>query len=72
MKLAIFISALLLVACMQATSSKPSAQTEESTEVIPPADNQVMCTMDATHCADGSWVGRSGPNCQFDCPAVAK
>ncbi len=28
----------------------------------------VICTTDATQCADGSWVGRSGPNCQFVCP----
>jgi hypothetical protein len=70
MKPAILISALLLAACVQANSSKPSAQAEEPTEVIPPADNQVMCTMDAMQCADGSWVGRSGPNCEFVCPAT--
>ncbi len=29
---------------------------------------EVMCTMDAKECPDGSWVGRSGPNCQFVCP----
>ncbi len=28
----------------------------------------IMCTMDAKQCPDGSWVGRSGPNCQFVCP----
>ena len=61
MKLAILISALLLTACMQGNTSK-------STEVKPPADNHVMCTMDAMQCADGSWVGRSGPNCEFVCP----
>jgi hypothetical protein len=27
-----------------------------------------VCTMDAKQCPDGSWVGRSGPNCQFVCP----
>ncbi len=27
-----------------------------------------ICTLDATQCPDGSWVGRSGPNCQFVCP----
>jgi hypothetical protein len=70
MKLATLISALLLAACMQANPSKPSAQAEEPTKVVPPADNQVMCTMDAMQCADGSWVGRSGPNCEFVCPAA--
>jgi hypothetical protein len=63
MKLAILISALLLSACMQGNNSKP-------TEVNPPADNQVMCTMDAMQCTDGSWVGRSGPNCEFVCPTT--
>lgn len=29
---------------------------------------EVACTMDATQCPDGSWVGRTGPNCQFVCP----
>lgn len=28
----------------------------------------VICTMDAMQCPDGSWVGRSGTNCQFVCP----
>jgi hypothetical protein len=29
----------------------------------------VACTADAKLCPDGSYVGRSGPNCEFDpCP----
>ena len=28
----------------------------------------VACTADAMQCPDGSWVGRTGPNCQFTCP----
>jgi PHD/YefM family antitoxin component YafN of YafNO toxin-antitoxin module len=28
----------------------------------------VMCTMDAKQCSDGSFVGRTGPNCEFICP----
>ena len=32
-------------------------------------DKGVMCTMEARLCPDGSYVGRSGPNCEFDkCP----
>jgi hypothetical protein len=27
----------------------------------------VFCTMDAFQCPDGSWVGRTGPNCEFVC-----
>jgi hypothetical protein len=26
-----------------------------------------VCTLDAMQCPDGSWVGRSGPDCQFAC-----
>ncbi len=29
----------------------------------------VVCTMDAFQCPDGSWVGRTGPSCEFVCPA---
>jgi predicted DsbA family dithiol-disulfide isomerase len=31
--------------------------------------NPVVCSADAKRCADGSYVGRVGPNCEFaDCP----
>lgn len=37
--------------------------------VKPPADDQVMCTMEAKLCPDGSAVGRVGPHCEFaPCP----
>jgi hypothetical protein len=29
-----------------------------------------ICTMDAMQCPDGSWVGRSGPACEFKCPGA--
>lgn len=32
-------------------------------------DDFVACTMDAMQCPDGSYVGRTGPNCEFACPA---
>jgi hypothetical protein len=28
----------------------------------------VACTMEAKLCPDGSYVGRTGPNCEFVCP----
>lgn len=31
-------------------------------------EQEVMCTADAFQCPDGTWVGRTGPNCQFECP----
>lgn len=31
-------------------------------------EEQVFCTADAMMCPDGSYVGRTGPNCEFKCP----
>lgn len=32
---------------------------------------QIACTMEAKLCPDGSYVGRTGPNCEFtECPAI--
>lgn len=31
-------------------------------------EEMTMCTMDAKECSDGSFVGRTGPNCEFVCP----
>ncbi|TSC84698.1 MAG: Uncharacterized protein G01um101413_82 [Parcubacteria group bacterium Gr01-1014_13] len=40
-------------------------RSEENTSPTEP----VMCTMDAKQCPDGSYVGRSGPKCEFaKCP----
>ena len=30
----------------------------------------VACTMDAMMCPDGTYVGRSAPDCKFICPAI--
>ena len=38
---------------------------------VPQADNGVACTADAMRCPDGSYVGRTGPNCEFVCPTIA-
>lgn len=32
--------------------------------------SKAVCTLDASQCPDGSYVGRSGPNCQFVCPTA--
>ncbi len=34
------------------------------------APEGVMCTMDARQCPDGTYVGRTGPRCEFVCPAL--
>lgn len=39
-----------------------------SRRVNAPQSEGVVCTADAIQCPDGSWVGRSGPNCYFVCP----
>lgn len=30
----------------------------------------VACTKDAMQCPDGSFIGRTGPNCEFVCPSL--
>lgn len=37
-----------------------------------PEDDTITCTDDAMLCPDGSWVGRTGPNCEFVCPEPPK
>ncbi len=39
-----------------------------SSPVVEPGLEEVACTMDAMKCPDGSYVGRSGPSCEFLCP----
>jgi hypothetical protein len=41
---------------------------EEKCEVVTTTTNPVACTMDAMMCPDGTYVGRSGPDCKFVCP----
>ncbi len=43
--------------------------TMPTVEIAPP-DIARACTMDAMECPDGSFVGRTGPNCEFICPPV--
>ena len=33
-----------------------------------PIEETAMCTMEARQCPDGSYVGRTGPKCEFVCP----
>lgn len=43
--------------------------TEQSDSI---QDNVTACTQDAMQCPDGSFVGRTGPNCEFVCPETIK
>jgi hypothetical protein len=50
------------------STSTPSVNLDEP--VQDDYDNNIACTMEAKQCPDGSFVGRSGPNCEFEaCPS---
>jgi len=36
-----------------------------------PSVPSVACTADAMMCPDGSYIGRTGPNCEFVCPTAS-
>lgn len=49
----------------------PSCLIPETSDMCPktkPATPPVACTEDAKQCSDGTWVGRTGPKCEFICP----
>ncbi len=74
MKLNTLIGAFLIIAIGAAFISYVSQQTTEPPADIAtlPEEEGVMCTMDAMQCPDGSYVGRTGPNCEFVCPPAAE
>jgi hypothetical protein len=38
-----------------------------------PSDGGIACTMEAKQCPDGSYVGRTGPRCEFaPCPGIRR
>lgn len=49
-------------------------RTPEVSPIVPGRnDDSTFCTADAQECPDGSYVGRSGPDCAFDpCPTNTK
>jgi len=61
-KVILLIIALVLVAGLAYGISRFMNQTSV-------VDEQVFCTQDAMECPDGSYVGRTGPKCEFAaCP----
>ncbi|MEI6426681.1 MAG: hypothetical protein WCO66_05045 [Candidatus Absconditabacteria bacterium] len=68
MKNFLLISALLSTAFLAGcgtTAVQPEAKTTGQ------APQATACTMDAKACPDGSYVGRTGPNCEFaPCPTT--
>jgi hypothetical protein len=59
-------------ACVVNEDSKKAEINWRCTGLLNEVNNEnsvIFCTMDAKECPDGSWVGRSGPNCEFTpCP----
>lgn len=49
---------------------EPTSDNDEDGTPSSPGDQMVACTMDAKQCPDGSYVGRSGPHCEFVCPTT--
>ena len=68
MKTKIIIVAIILV--VVGIVYAYTTQTPEVNPVVPGRnDDSVFCTADAKLCPDGSYVGRTGPNCEFaECP----
>lgn len=62
-----YSASLILILLSLILGYETFAQEQESTNI---KTKQVICTQDAKMCSDGSYVGRSGPNCEFACPEV--
>lgn len=60
-----FFLAIIFGANPSEQIERAQQQTMEDTEQ---EMQQTACTMDAMMCPDGSYVGRSGPDCEFVCP----
>jgi hypothetical protein len=58
------VPSLLLISGLFTAGSVQAQMTSEAPEPVEP----IMCTMDVKQCPDGSFVGRSGPTCEFVCP----
>ncbi|HMO78800.1 MAG TPA: hypothetical protein PJ997_00915 [Candidatus Paceibacterota bacterium] len=55
------------------TTDEDSQNTDTTTDPNNSDDGIIIaCTMDAMQCPDGSWIGRTGTNCEFACPPLPK
>ena len=71
------ITILLLIICLAAaTKIRSFIKNNAPSSPVPVEEvgetETVICTMDAMMCPDGSYVGRSGPKCEFKCPEVSE
>ncbi len=46
----------------------PTMPISTQAPAVSPTEAVTLCTQEAMQCPDGSWVGRSGPQCEFKCP----
>eukprot|EP00216_Chloropicon_sp_CCMP2111_P006625 CAMPEP_0198234118 /NCGR_PEP_ID=MMETSP1446-20131203/211_1 /TAXON_ID=1461542 ORGANISM="Unidentified sp, Strain CCMP2111" /NCGR_SAMPLE_ID=MMETSP1446 /ASSEMBLY_ACC=CAM_ASM_001112 /LENGTH=1741 /DNA_ID=CAMNT_0043914847 /DNA_START=161 /DNA_END=5386 /DNA_ORIENTATION=- len=52
----------------QLTSESNGTQTQPAQEDVETSkEDSLICQTDVMQCSDGTWVGRTGPNCEFDC-----
>ncbi len=66
------ILALITLSVVVVVASVGSYLVYKKDSTVTPPD-QVMCTMEAKQCPDGSYVGRQGPKCEFAaCPTVTE
>lgn len=62
--------AVAFVAALASLVLTQRASAPVDTPISVPDPVEVMCTADALLCPDGSYVGRTGPNCEFVCPVA--
>ena len=68
-KIIFVILVILLIAAVGSIGYYFGLQQAGKNVAQPPVNRGVACTMEAKLCPDGSAVGRSGPNCEFEaCP----
>jgi hypothetical protein len=64
----IFIAVAIMSAILGVVMANKATAPQEQTITENDEPVEVMCTADAMQCPDGSYVGRTGPNCAFECP----
>ncbi len=68
-KIVLWILGIILVGAAAITFFV-SRGDSEATDENATSTAGVICTMDAKMCPDGTYVGRTGPNCEFVCPTA--
>lgn len=67
----IIVLAVIAIAVYAFVYSGKSGQTSLLDDASNTAAIGTVCTLDAKMCPDGSYVGRTGPNCEFVCPPAS-